>query len=154
VVVNVGVGTVHIVPGPPQASIGIGLSITQFNLCTGVSLVNAGGGSSEVTVTVARDLSTAHATGTLLVDDGTSGTSFPIIVDLTWTATGDPAHENVNPTVVIPGGTVQHVSFNGTFREASASGTVSDGTTNYTPGPSSTAQIETDRNTQVTVTVP
>jgi hypothetical protein len=54
---------------------------------------------------------------------------------------------------VSPGGTVIVHSFNGLVRPAQASGTVSDGTTNFTPQPSLSAQLESTSNTQVTVSV-
>jgi hypothetical protein len=153
-VVNAGAGTVHISPGPPDSTQGVGVAITEFNVCTGVSLVNAGGATTDLTFTMAKDLSSALVVATVVVDDVNAGTSYPVSVNLTWTATGDAVHDSINSTVVIPGGTVQHTSFNGEFRPGSASGTVSDGTTNFTPVPSTSAELQTSRDIQVTVSVP
>jgi hypothetical protein len=45
------------------------------------------------------------------------------------------------------------VHSNGTFRDGQASGTISDGTTNFTPSPSIAAQLQDTQGSQITVQV-
>ena len=70
---------------------------------------------------------------TIEVEDGVSDTFFPVDVSVGWTGTGGPFRlkghfQTTNPFFK------QTQYFDGTSRSVEASGTVSDGTTNFTPG--------------------
>ncbi len=76
----------------------------------------------------------ATLTATIEVSDSTCGTSFPVHVSVSWTGFGDTFSQDDRFHVKTPGSKV-NFHLDGTFRQATASGTVSDGTTDFTPEP-------------------
>jgi hypothetical protein len=73
-----------------------------------------------------------------------------VSVNLTWTATGPATRVHDVSTVHAPGFTTTS-HFSGTFRPATASGTISDGTTNFALLPLQFAQIASVSNGTVTI---
>lgn len=80
------------------------------------------------------------AFATLGCFDFFGGSSFDVFVDLSWLGVGNPVSQSSHFHSRSPGFIVNG-RFSGTFRSAEASGSVSDGVTNFTPEPADFAQI-------------
>jgi transcriptional regulator with XRE-family HTH domain len=81
-----------------------------------------------------RQLNTATLDATIELFDFVSNKYFPITVDTAWTGVGDTI--TVKDHFQIKSKEFKlNAKFSGTFQEASAAGTVSDGTTNFIPEP-------------------
>jgi hypothetical protein len=130
----------------PEADVFIG----QFNNCTGTLLLSASGSASNPTFQVSNKLDSASLSATIPVFDYVSGSTFNVSVSTTWTATGPLARE-IGSMHFQTKNFIENFHFNDTFRDASASGTVSDGTTNFTPSPSVFAQIASFKSGDVTI---
>jgi hypothetical protein len=120
-------------PGRGGLSSGTSLFISQFDFCADTQVLAAEGFAelSPSDFEVANRLSMATLDATVNVFDFVSGLSFDVDVDLTWTATG-LSRQNVNNHFTSPGCKV-HSRFRGTSREATVSGSISDGNANFTP---------------------
>jgi hypothetical protein len=112
--------------------------IDQFNSCAGTEL-RAFGSSSNPTFRIS-DLNSARLQAIVPLTDQVTGNTFTVSVDMSWTATTSVIRTRENETDHI-GNSI--LTIEGTFfnRDASASGTVSDGTTNFTPSPAYLAQL-------------
>jgi hypothetical protein len=131
-------------PGPGSPVSQVVLFISQFDLCAGERLVSAESVSTvpEADFQVAKMLGQATLNTTVTVTDFASDppASFDVFIDLTWTGVGALSRQSNNSHFKSPG-CIIHNRFHGTSRTAEASGSVSDGTMNYTPGPSVEAFI-------------
>ena len=127
-------------PGPGSPSSGTGLFISQYNLCTGEQLLGAEGFAplADPDFQISGRFESATLSATVSVFDYVSGNTFDVFVDLTWTGVGSLSREGFKFRSHLPGCKV-HTRFRGTFRSAEVSGTVSDGTTNFTLEPGSGA---------------
>ena len=107
--------------GPPEATARGEINLFQIDTCAGRLLLSAFG---LLTLTpeqfqIDKHLNAATLSAIIEITDVVSGNAFPVDVSVNWTGSGDivrlkdPVH--------------------GTSRNATASGTVSDGTTNFTP---------------------
>ncbi len=121
-------------PGRGTESSATSLFISQFDFCADAQVLAAEGFAdlSPSDFEVANKLSSATLDATVNVFDFVSGSSFDVDVNLTWTATGGLSRQNVNNHFTSPGCKV-HSRFRGTSREATVSGSISDGSTNFTP---------------------
>lgn len=81
---------------------------------------------------MAGDLSSVRVRATVPMLDFVSKTAFDVTVDLTWTGTSSLGHQS-SPVKVSFQGCHVNLKNNSGFRFAKASGTVSDGTTDFTP---------------------
>lgn len=137
VYVNADEGIFQSPPGRGGASSGVGLFISQYDSCTGTQLLAAEGFASlgDPDFQVFGRLSSATLSATVNVYDYVSNTSFDIFIDLTWTGTGDVNRQSSHSHFDSPGCKFNS-RFIGSFRPAVATGSVSDGLTNYTPDPS------------------
>jgi hypothetical protein len=120
--------------GHPAASSMAFIAIDQFDFCTDTELLFAEG---EATLAagefqIDKMLTAASLNATIEVTDFVSGTSFPVDVSVVWTGVGATRKEKDHFQIKAPDFKV-NARFMGTFRDATASGTVSDGTTNFTP---------------------
>src|SRR5215469_316735 len=127
--------------------------VGQFNSCTQTQLLAAFGSTSSPTFQIAKDLTSASLNATISVFDSVSGNTFNVSVSMTWTSTSAIAHENQTFHFHSKAST-ENFHANADFRIANASGTVSDGTTNFTPSPSSFAQTMSAKEVDVTITHP
>ncbi|HSJ87778.1 MAG TPA: hypothetical protein VK909_11260 [Anaerolineales bacterium] len=129
----------------------ISLALFQYDMCTGEVLLEAYGRKplSPSEIKFFGNLDSARLTTTVQVTDLERGLSFDIFIDLTWIGTGDilayHAHDHNQPS---PGCNV-NVQGREKYREAQASGTLSDGTTNFTPTTSLNAYLYSWKNTFV-----
>lgn len=112
------------------------VSISQQNDCTGTALLSDFGEKTTLQageLVISNQLDQATLTTTIQVADSVSGASFPVTVDLTWTGTS-AIYRNHSFSNDLLGGRCRVVNhWKGTGRDAVASGSVSDGTTNFTP---------------------
>jgi hypothetical protein len=129
------------VPGKPVLVTTAFIRLAQFD-CSGTPLREFIGSSRELdknSFQVSGRLRTANLTTTNFILENTQNRDDRLIVnvDVTWSGTGDIG-ENRNTIQNIELGPDCKLTFQGTglFRNAPALGTVSDGVTNFTPGPS------------------
>jgi hypothetical protein len=122
---------------PGQASPGMIIGIFQYDRCTNTQLLAASTITplSKTDLKIAGNLDSATLHATVSVFDEVSATFFDVTVDLTWTGTSSVDHQNTHFNY---GFEDCHflLRSNSAFRFAEASGTVTDGTTNFTPEPS------------------
>lgn len=129
-------------PGQPVARSTAFMIIDVFDSCTDTFLRSGFGFAvlSPDEFQIDKKLTSATLNTTMEVFDDLSGTSLPVDVSLSWTGTGDTVREQRHSHVKMPGFILNSHS-NGTSRNAVASGTVSDGTTNFTPEPAVSAGL-------------
>jgi hypothetical protein len=127
--------------------------IGQFDLCTNTQLLGASGSTSSPTFQIDKKLLSASLSATISVFDFVSGTTFNVSVSVAWTSTSAIAHE-ISTFHFHTKAFTENSHFNADFRDANASGTVSDGTTNYTPSPSVFAQTMSAKEVDVAITHP
>jgi hypothetical protein len=139
-------GRVKIDPGGAEAESAAVIFISQFDTCTGTQL-----GAAEGTALLApgafqidKELTAATLSATIEVFDSVSDTSFPVQVNVSWTGVGDTTREKQRSHLTAPG-FKSIIRVDGTSREATASGTVTDGTTNFTPGPAVFAELHSSK---------
>ncbi len=126
--------------------------ITQYDTCLGLFNLVAQGSTSERAYDIDGLLNSATLMATVPMLDLTRGKAITVTVELTWTGTGKLSHET---TTSHEGGRgfVLNALTVGASRPAQATGTVSDGTTNFTPTPSTDGQNEHIMNGMVAVEV-
>jgi hypothetical protein len=129
-------------PGPGTPSSGASVSIYKFDACTGTQLLGADGfiPLAESDFQVSKKLESAGLNTTVTVFDYLSGASYDVSIALTWTATSPLGHQTSQSHYQFAG---CHQKFhnNGTFRFAQASGSVSDGVTDFAASPFADASI-------------
>jgi len=122
----------------PSASTGAFIIITRMDACSGTTIALQGF-SQDVTYTFDRLLTQAHLTGPIEACDPDTGLScVTLSVDLVWSGVGLLGNLR-NNNRQISGAFIFIAMLVGEARSAIVTGTVSDGTTNYTPGPSDAA---------------
>lgn len=136
-----------------QTVSGADVFIGQFDICTNTQLLGASGSTLNANFQVGKKLVSASLNTTISVTDFVSGNTFDVSVNLTWTSTSAIAHE-ISSFHQHTKGFTENGHFNADFRDANASGTVSDGTTNFTPSPSVFAQTMSAKAVDVSITHP
>ncbi len=136
-----------------QTTSGADIFIDQFNICTSTELLAAEGSTLNANFQVGKKLVSASLNTTISVTDFVSGNTFDVSVNLTWTSTSAIAHE-ISSFHFHTKGFTENAHFNADFRDANASGTVSAGTTNFTPSQSVFAQIFSAKEVDVMITRP
>ena len=138
--------------GPADASPRSTLQISQYDTCTDTLLLAADGSTALAgsDLQVANKLKSATLDTTINVFDQVSNTSFDVTVNLNWAGTGDLIRDNQNFQIRSPG-CIVNLRMHGTFRSAEASGSISDGTTEFAPGSSVEAGMFSVKNGSVTV---
>ena len=127
--------------------------IGKFDICTNTQLLAASGFTDNPTFQIDKKLLSASLNTTISVFDKVSGNTFNVSVSVTWTSTSAIAHE-ISTFHFHTKGFTENAHFNADFRDANASGTVSDGTTNFTPSPSVFAQTMSAKEVDVAITHP
>jgi hypothetical protein len=120
------------------------ISIVQHDRCQGQLIMEAYGNKplkkSEIHYT--GNLGSTTLRTNVQVTDFQRNLTLSIRVDVTWTGVGEinevHDHQNFSPS---PGCHVNYQHW-GKYRSASVSGTVSDGTTNFTPEPTTSADMQ------------
>ena len=132
----------HSPPGPGSYTTDVFVDLFQQDICTDTTLLSASNSApAEITAfNVAGNLDTATVVATVPMFDYVSNTAFDLTLDLTWTGTSPLGHQSTQYKVNFEG-CHTHLKNTSSFRYAEASGTVSDGTTNFTPSPSEQGSI-------------
>ena len=127
-------------PGEPQSY--VYLTVSQYNSCNGESImyVEAFGWVSESDFQVSPKQDTATLTATVTGYDWVSQSNVELSVDLAWTAEGPVTRTKTNNHYKFPGCHITE-KFTQLTRTGAASGSVSDGETNFTPEPSWSASV-------------
>lgn len=130
-------------PGPGVTTPIAAVSIFQYDTCTGETLLDAVGqtdtlGADDFQVATQLDAAVLR-TAVTMTDVGT-GDTFDVSVDIAWTGTSEITRQHSNTNEVFPGCHVLN-RWKGSGRQASASGTVLRGVTNFTPAASYLAEI-------------
>lgn len=116
----------------PQSSTAIFLS--QYDLCTDMLLLAAEGVKdlAEPDLQISSRLDSATLNTTITMFDTLTGDTFDLSVDLSWLGVGPTSRQHSSFRF---GDKVCRFTsrFKGTFRGAVATGTVTDGVTNFTP---------------------
>ena len=136
-----------------QPSSGADVFIGQSDICTGILLLEASGFTPNPTFQIDKTLLTASLSATISVFDTVSNSMFNVSVSMAWTSTSAITHENQTLHRHSKAFT-ENAHANADFRDANASGTVSDGTTNFTPSPSVFAQTMSAKVVIVDITHP
>lgn len=137
-------------PGKGSTSSGVYMFISQYDACMGTQLIAAEGSATLAAsdFQVFGQLSSATLNATVTLFDYVSGNYFDVYVDLTWNGTGAINRQSSSSHFSSPGCKF-NTRFTGSFRPAVATGTVSDGFTNYTPEPSWGYDIYSAKNGEV-----
>lgn len=143
---------IHNPPGSGSSSSVTSLFISQYNFCTGTQLLGASGFATLAggDFQVQNKLDAATLNATVNVVDFMTGNSFNVAINLAWSATGPASRQNSHFHLQSPGCKTSGHS-NSTFRSASVTGSISDGTTNFTPAPSNGAGLSQVKNGNVTI---
>lgn len=137
VYVNADEGIFQSPPGKGNASSGVVLFISRYDACTDTQLLAAEGFSllADPEFQVFGNLNSATLSAVVNVFDYVSATNFDVFIDLSWEGSGSIIRQSSHSHFDAPGCKVNS-RFIGSFRPAVATGSVSDGITNYTPEPS------------------
>jgi hypothetical protein len=131
---------------PTTTHVGVAsVSIYRYNACTGDEYINAAGYTDRLPAgafSVSKQLDRARLVTTIPVDDLTSGTAYDVAVDVTWTGTSVITRDHANTNDRYPACHVLN-RWKGSGRTADAMGTVSVGTTNFTPTTSQWGEVGT-----------
>ncbi|HVG07277.1 MAG TPA: hypothetical protein VNM67_06190 [Thermoanaerobaculia bacterium] len=128
----------HEPPGPaPEASPTLFVTMWRHDICNHVFLGSLFGEASlpADAFSVSGGLQTGSLNATLQVQDFSTGSTFPVTVDLTWTGVGEVSRDNKNEHSSFPGMRMMRHE-RGTSRDAVATGSVLLGTQNLASSPS------------------
>ena len=140
--------------GPPAPSSMLFLSVYKANECTGEVLLSADASRAlaDGDLVVQGDLQRATLATSVGVHDQVCGCTIPIEVDLTWTAIGPVDASRVHERSVPPGGSAGLRSGVSASRQATAVGTISDGSANFVQDAISIDHISTYESGTITRT--
>jgi len=132
----------HSPPGPGSPSADVLIDLFKYDTCTDTSLMSASNiaPADILNFQVAGNLDSATLLATVPMFDYVSNTAFDLTVDLTWTGTSSLGHQSSQFKQNFQGCHL-NLKNNSAFRYAEASGSVSDGTTNFTLLPSTQGSI-------------
>jgi hypothetical protein len=139
-------------PGGPDPVRFATVSVFRMLSDTGEVLVSGAGTTDQFQFTIAPDLSTARLMANIDLIEEISGTMVPIVVDVTWTATGDLVRDK-SRTKVRERGYLFNSRSDGIFRDAEAAGTIYGLGDNFIPFPSSAAQISDSKSGSLTIQI-
>ena len=125
--------------------------VSQFDTCTSTALIEANGTATLDPGEFQIDkLDTATLGTAIELFDSVSGTSFVVDVDLMWSGVGAATTERAHFQTMTETFKINR-SFLGTFRSASAVGTVVDSGMNLTPDPAVFALLADVKSSELTV---
>jgi hypothetical protein len=132
----------HSPPGPGGYETDVLIDFFKQDICTGTILMSASNRAPAeiIEFDVAGNLDSVTLVATVPMYDYLNNIAFDFMVDLTWTGTSSLGHQNSQYKVNFQG-CHYNLKNNSAFRYAVASGSVSDGTTNFTPEPSAQGTI-------------
>ncbi|MEZ4656763.1 MAG: hypothetical protein R2911_04255 [Caldilineaceae bacterium] len=119
-------------PGKPSSGQGVNVGIYEYNYCTG-EMLKAVFGYAPVdgnSFQIDKKLNGAHVVVAVPVTDAVTGASLTLNVDLTWIGVGEVS-KNRSQYQYQTKGCRYSSRFSGSYRQATAAGTISDGSVNY-----------------------
>ena len=149
--VNVSDQVSHNPPAAANTSLGVFVGISQFDFCAGTSIKDIFGQSSDATFTVNGSLDAATLVASIPVTDFDSGATGTITVNLTFQGFG-PISQQVDSNHFRTAGFLLNSHFNGDSRAARASGTLSDGVTNFAASPTVFADLAANKGGTLLIT--
>ena len=140
------------VAGAGIPSTGVELYVSKYNQCTEETLISAENivPVPQADLNISGSLRKAVLKTTVNVYDAEKNVSFEVFVDLSWTGTDTIVRQNTTIQYDFPDCRTNDHS-NSTFHFAQASGTVSDGTTNFSPDPSTFGTISLERSGEISI---
>jgi hypothetical protein len=118
------------------------IQISQVNDCTETWLMGASGSVPSSAIQIDPNLKSASLDTTIAMSDRVSQKQFDVNVNLTWTGIGKIDHTRNNFYFASPGSIVkEEKQFDGMYRQAQASGSISTGAAEFTPQPAVEAEI-------------
>jgi len=139
--------------GPPEATLRAMVDLFQFDRCSSGRLLLSAFGLTTLSPDqfhIDKQLNAATLNATVEVTDFLSRNTFPVDVSVSWTGSGDIVSVKAHDQLKEPGFKL-NARFTGTRRNATASGTVSDGTTNFTPQPAVSAEMGSTKRGEVVI---
>ena len=131
-------------PGKPVTTGVASVSIFEYDSCTDTTILDATGLTEALpagALQVSKQLDHASLTMTLPMTDIDTGATFDVDVNVDWVGTSDIYRDDVNSNDLYGKGCHVLNRWKGSGRTADASGSVSDGATNYTPTMTQNAEI-------------
>lgn len=121
----------------------ISIQLFRYDVCQNQTLVDAYGRRelSKSELNYHGNLDSATLNTTVPLFDYVTNSTFDVSIDLTWTGTGEIHKSRYHVTGSPSPGCHSNLLIQEEYRSASASGTVSDGTTNFTPEPADQANL-------------
>jgi hypothetical protein len=136
--------TYHQMPDPKTTTGNLAVSIFEYNLCTGASLLNVVGETEALPQTdlfISNQLDVASVHTTLVASNLDTGDPVTLDVNVAWVGTSDIHRDHSNTNDRYSRNCHVLNRWKGSGRDAAASGTVSVGSTNYAPTPSYLGEI-------------
>jgi hypothetical protein len=151
VVVFAGSSRIKDTGSPPDVEPMVNVTYSVFDICNLVLLRSGFGSTNVVNFQMDSGLVAAHASATVPATDDQNGTTINLYVNLDWSGVGDILNLRVKEFVDTPPFSVK-MRAKGSFRDATVSGSVSDGTTNFTPaGSAVSATLQVVSQASVTI---
>ena len=143
----------HTQPGAPTDGGQVFADITRYDVCQGFALVDALFGDAQIAPEEFQTSGNAQSATfhkTLVMSSFLTGNSTPVTFDLTWTGDGDPTTSHTHQVYSSPGLRFS-ASLHGTSRPATATGSITDGTSQFAPLPSISASLNSTTTGSVTL---
>jgi len=131
-------------PGAPVTTVVAGVSIFEYDSCTDTTILQAAGDTESFplgSLQVSKQLDWATLAGTMTLTNIDTNATFDVDINVAFTGTSAIHRDDVNSNDFYGGGCHVLNRWKGSGRTATASGTVSDGATNYTPVAAQDAEI-------------
>ena len=145
-------GMVRFSPGKKELQSSTAIFLTQYDLCTDTLLLAAEGvkGLAEPDLQISSRLDSATLNTTVTMVDTLTGDTFDLSVDLSWVGIGPTRRQDSSFRF---GDKVCRImgSFKLTIRNAIATGTVTDGVTNFTPQDSFAGELISSNNKDMSI---
>jgi hypothetical protein len=151
VVVFAGSATIKDTGSPPTVEPMVNVTYAVNDICNVILLRSGFGSTNVINFQMDSGLVAAHASATVPAGDDQNGTTINLYVNLDWLGVGDILNLRVKEFVDTPPFSVK-MRAKGRFRDATVSGSVSDGTTNFTPaGSAVSATLQVVSQASVTI---
>jgi hypothetical protein len=124
--------------------------LERYDTCTGTTLLFAEGLPTPAQIAIDNHLTSGSIAATIDAYDHVSGVTKSVDVDVAWTGTGDLVDATDRYKENGPGYKVIFSS-KGAGRDATATGSVSEGTTEYIQGSSTFARLNESKGGQVVI---
>jgi hypothetical protein len=131
-------------PGQPVTTLAAGVSIFEYDSCTDSTILQASGDTVALSLAdlqVSKQLDWATLSARLTLTNIDTNATFDVDVNVAWSGTSTIHRDDVNSNDFYGGGCHVLNRWKGSGRTAVASGSVSDGVTNYTAESTENAEI-------------